>query len=116
MQALYRNWSEADLKNSEPIREEIEKLNTESEKALRGTEAYFKKLAKEGRSKEESVRVWDRVLEKVADKYSERVHSVETIVMQWYDGVLNSELAEVCESSVVDVRSPVNVFLRSKKQ
>lgn len=87
----------ADLKSSDAIHEEIEKLNSESEKALKGTEAYFKKLAKEGRGKEESMRVWDRVLEKVADKYSERVHSVETIVMKWYEGVHNNELAEVIQ-------------------
>ncbi len=96
-----RKAAAADLKSSDVIREEIEKLNTESEKALKGTEAYFKKLAKEGRGKDESMRVWDRVLGKVEDKYSERVHSVETLVMQWYEGVHNSELAEVSETIAI---------------
>ena len=83
------------LKSSPTIRGEVDKLNTEAEKALKGLEAYFKKLAKESKGKDESVRLWDRVLLKVEDKYAERVSVVETMVNEWYMTVLNEELAEV---------------------
>ena len=86
----------ADLKSSQRIRTEIDTLHSESEKALRGTETYFGKLKKEDKEKDEKVRLWNRVLEKVEAKFAERSKSVDLIVSTWYqENVLAKEWEEV---------------------
>lgn len=87
-----RRSAAADLKVNLAIREAVEKLHSEAEKALRGTEAYFSKLKEGGKSRDEQSKLWDRVLKKVEVKFEERLQEVEEKVNKWYqDEVLSKE-------------------------
>lgn len=87
-----------DLKESKEIRKEVELLVEEAEKYLKGAEKYLKNLKREARRPEEKSTMWERVIEKVDSRFEERVSQTETVVNGWFNGVLNSELYEVCVS------------------
>ena len=98
--ASIRRTGAAELKINLSIRAGIETLNSEAEKALRGTDAYFTKLRTGGKPVAEQARLWDRVLEKVQAKFDERVQDVEELVNNWYEQeVLSKEREEVREHS-----------------
>lgn len=103
--AEIRRAAATDLKANLAIRETVDKLHNESEKALRGTEAYFTKLKEGGKSLEEQSKLWDRVLKKVEGKFEERIMEVEEKVNKWYqDEVLSKEEQTVVKGSGI-VRS-----------
>ncbi|KAI0675681.1 hypothetical protein C8Q78DRAFT_1005911 [Trametes maxima] len=85
----------AELKENAEIRKEVEDLVQDAEKFLRGAEKYLANLQKEARSVEEKTAVWDRVISKVQEKFTERLHQTEAVVNGWYQGVLTQEIAEV---------------------
>lgn len=94
----------AELKAHQGIRDAIETLHAETEKALRGTEAYFTKVKKDDKKDEtEKMKLWDRVVKKVEEKFEERVHSAGDIVNEWYEGVRVEEVKEV-EANALAVR------------
>ncbi|KAI0369129.1 hypothetical protein BV20DRAFT_1053422 [Pilatotrama ljubarskyi] len=90
-----RKAAAAELKENTQIRKEIEDLVEDAEKFLRGAEKYMANLQKEGRANEEKKAIWARVISKVEDKFTERLHQTEAVVNGWYQGVLDQELAEV---------------------
>ncbi|KAL5531376.1 hypothetical protein ACEPAG_4253 [Sanghuangporus baumii] len=95
-----RRTGAAELKINLSIRAGIETLNSEAEKALRGTDAYFTKLRTGGKPVAEQARLWDRVLEKVQAKFNERVQDVEELVNKWYEEeVLSKEREEIEKAS-----------------
>lgn len=73
------------LKSSVEVRAELEGLVSDSEKYLKGAEGYLKTLEKDGKSKEEKVALWDRVLEKIEAKFTKRLSVTETVVNSWYE-------------------------------
>ncbi|KAL5492501.1 hypothetical protein ACEPAI_3948 [Sanghuangporus weigelae] len=98
--AAIRRTGAAELKINLSIRAGIETLNSEAEKALRGTDAYFTKLRTGGKPVAEQARLWDRVLEKVQAKFDERVQDVEELVNKWYEEeVLSKEREEIEKAS-----------------
>ncbi|KAF7796835.1 hypothetical protein EIP86_008019 [Pleurotus ostreatoroseus] len=83
------------LKESEDIRKEVEHLVEEAERYLRGAEKYMDNLRRETRSDDEKKTIWDRVVEKVDKKFTERLAQTETSVNGWYLKVVEAELQEV---------------------
>ena len=88
-----------ELKGNEEIRNEVDSLVEDGEKFLRGAEKYLANLQRENRSIEEKRKLWDRIVGKVEEKFTDRLHQTEAIVNGWYRGVLDSELAEVCTAT-----------------
>ncbi|TBU47545.1 hypothetical protein BD309DRAFT_988016 [Dichomitus squalens] len=84
-----------ELKDNEEIRNEVDSLVEDGEKFLRGAEKYLANLRKEGRSIEEKRKLWDRIVGKVEEKFTDRLRQTETVVNGWYRGVLDKELVEV---------------------
>ncbi|THH10345.1 hypothetical protein EW145_g1375 [Phellinidium pouzarii] len=95
-----RSTAAAELKTNWAIRDAVEALHTESEKALRGTDAYFAKLIKSEKPRDEQARLWERVLIKVEAKFDERMKGVEQKVNSWYqEEVLSKEGHEIEKAS-----------------
>ncbi|KAL1940799.1 hypothetical protein VTO73DRAFT_7840 [Trametes versicolor] len=90
-----RKAAAVELKGSIAIKKEIDDLVEDAEKFLRGAEKYLANLQTEGRTNEEKKVIWDRVISKVQDKFTERLHQTEAHVNGWYQEHLNKELAEV---------------------
>ncbi|KAI1793491.1 hypothetical protein LXA43DRAFT_217959 [Ganoderma leucocontextum] len=84
-----------ELKGNEEIRNEVDNLIEDGEKFLRGAEKYLANLRKESRKIEEKRTIWDRIVGKVEEKFTDRLHQTEAVVNGWYKGVLDNELAEV---------------------
>ncbi|KAI0687143.1 hypothetical protein C8T65DRAFT_590613 [Cerioporus squamosus] len=84
-----------DLKENTEIQQEIENLVADAEKFLRGAEKYMNNLQKENRKLEEKKAYWDRVINKVEEKFQDRLRQTEAVVNGWYGGILDQELAEV---------------------
>ncbi|KAL6304545.1 hypothetical protein BKA93DRAFT_749728 [Sparassis latifolia] len=93
--AALRKDAVAELKDSQEIKEEVDSLVEEAEKLLRGAEKYLQTLEKETRKEEEKKTMWERVVEKVDEKFNQRLQQTETVVNGWYLGVINRELVEV---------------------
>ena len=78
------------------VREQVEKMHSEAEKALRGAEAYFAKLKAGDKALDEKVRLWDRVIAKVDSKFVDSKKKLEVSVNSWFEAeVYNKEVAEV---------------------
>ncbi|KZT09852.1 uncharacterized protein LAESUDRAFT_722002 [Laetiporus sulphureus 93-53] len=90
-----RKTAAAELRESAEIQDEIESLVEEADKFLRGAEKYLQTLSTEGRTDEEKRIMWGRVVDKVDQKFVERLGETEAVVNGWYAPVLDKELAEV---------------------
>ncbi|OCH96334.1 hypothetical protein OBBRIDRAFT_234001 [Obba rivulosa] len=90
-----RKAAATELQESKEIKEEIDSLVDEAEKYLRGLEKYFQNLQREERSLEEKRLLWEKVVTKVDEKFTQRLAQAETVVNGWYLQVLNKELDEV---------------------
>ena len=85
----------AELASSADVRSSIEELVNEAEKYLKGAEIYLKNLKGEGPRSDEKLALWDRVADRVNDKFNERLLATEGVVNAWYRIVLDKELQEV---------------------
>ena len=85
-----------ELKNSEEIKGSIASLLAEADRYMKGAEAFLKTLEKETKEAKVKVALWDKVVEKVAKKFQDRLKETEDIVNGWHMQVLNQEMAEVC--------------------
>jgi len=85
----------ADLTEAPEIRAAIEGLVADAEKYIKGAEVYLKNLKAESRKNDEKMSLWERVVEKVGVKFSERLGVVEAVVNTWYGVILDQELHEV---------------------
>ncbi|KAH9857245.1 hypothetical protein C2E23DRAFT_807141 [Lenzites betulinus] len=94
----------AELKEHPVIHKEIDELVEDTEKFLRGAEKYLVTLQAETRAKEDKKLIWDRVVSKVEEKFTARLHQTEAIVNGWYKEVLNKELTEV-KTVVEEIKS-----------
>jgi ribosomal protein S30 len=85
----------SELASSADVRNSIEELVNEAEKYLKGAEIYLKNLKGEGPRSDEKLALWDRVAERVNDKFNEHLLATEGVVNTWYRIVLDKELQEV---------------------
>ncbi|OJA21190.1 hypothetical protein AZE42_01377 [Rhizopogon vesiculosus] len=90
-----RSGAAAELVEAPEIRDAIESLVADAEKYIKGAEVYLKNLKAESRKNDEKMSLWERVLDKVGVKFSERLGVVEAIVNTWYGVILDQELREV---------------------
>jgi len=86
----------AELSSSAEVRHTIDELASEAEKYIKGAEIYLKNLKGENRKREEKFALWDRVVEKVAGKFTERLSATESAVFELYSSLRDLELREVC--------------------
>ncbi|TDL23998.1 hypothetical protein BD410DRAFT_786706 [Rickenella mellea] len=97
-----RKTSLADLKAGHPVLTDVEKLHTEAEKSLKGTEAYLSKLKGEVKPLEERRVMWEQVLGKVEERFAKKTQSVEKAVNEWYGKLLEKE-----EKAIEDAAAPL---------
>ncbi|KAH0836475.1 hypothetical protein J3R83DRAFT_8084 [Lanmaoa asiatica] len=90
-----RSAAAVELSSSAEVRSSIEELVNEAEKYLKGAEIYLKNLKGENRRPDEKLALWDRVAERVNDKFNERLSTTEGVVNAWYRIVLDKEFQEV---------------------
>lgn len=87
-----RSAAAAELAEAPDIRDAIENLVA---KYIKGAEIYLRNLRAESRKNDEKTPLWERVVEKVGVKFSERLGVVEAVVNTWYSAILDQELREV---------------------
>lgn len=85
----------AELNEHKEITKAVEGLVDIAEKYLKGAEGYLKNLDKDERKEDEKKALWARVVDKVDEKFTDRLQETEVIVNQWYGLVLEAELEEV---------------------
>ena len=93
-----RKAAAAELKQSPEIQKEIDSFVDDAEKYLKGAEKYLAQSVKDtksGRTSEEKLATWARVVDKIEKRFAERIGQTESVVNGWYEKVLNAELAEV---------------------
>lgn len=90
-----RSAAAAELAEAPDIRDAIESLVADAEKYIKGAEIYLRNLKGESRKNDEKMPLWERVVEKVGVKFSERLGVVEAVVSTWYNAILDQELREV---------------------
>lgn len=78
------------LKMDPDIRHAMNKFAADGDKYLRGAESYLKNLAKEQRKQDKSA-IWERVVQKVKEKFAKRLDDVDKKVGDWYKGVTENE-------------------------
>lgn len=90
-----RKAATAELRESKEIHQEIDSLVNEAEKYLKGAEKYLGTLRKESRTQDDKKVMWERVEEKVEQKFNDRLTQTETVVNGWYARNVEKEVAEV---------------------
>jgi len=83
-----------ELKGSVKINGQVEFLVKEAEKYLKGAEVYLASLKKET-MREDRTSLWNRVVQKVDEKFAERMRETEAVVNEWYNELLQREIREV---------------------
>jgi hypothetical protein len=84
-----------ELKENRQIRAAIDGVVAESEKYIKGAEAYLKTLTTEGNKDATKMALWDKLVDKVDAKFRDRVTEMENVVNGWHMNVLNQETLEV---------------------
>ncbi|KAI0794103.1 hypothetical protein C8Q74DRAFT_1215512 [Fomes fomentarius] len=84
-----------ELKDNVQIKTEVHSLIEDAEKFLRGAEKYLSNLQKENRKPEEKRAVWERVVSKLEQKFSDRLRQTEGVVNGWYHSIVGKEAEEV---------------------
>lgn len=84
-----------ELKDNVQIKTEVGSLIEDAEKFLRGAEKYLSNLQNESRKPEEKRAVWERVVSKLEQKFSDRLRQTEGVVNGWYHSILGKEAEEV---------------------
>ena len=100
------------LKTDSDIQRAINDFAVDGDKYLRGAESYLKNLIKEKRKQDKSA-LWERVVQKVKDKFEKRLDDVDRKVGSWYNGVAENEgklvekatkaVAELAERAQADI-------------
>jgi len=78
------------LKVDAGIQRAISEFAADGDKYLRGAESYLKNLVKEKRKQDKSA-LWERVVQKVKDKFEKRLDDVDRKVGDWYNEVADTE-------------------------
>ena len=92
------------LKKDSDIQRAINEFAADGDKYLRGAENYLKNLIK-GEKKQEKRALWERVVQKVKDKFEKRLDEVDRKVGDWYNEISENEqvLVEKATGPVVDL-------------
>ncbi|KAH9933371.1 uncharacterized protein B0H18DRAFT_983356 [Fomitopsis serialis] len=90
-----RKAAAAELRESTEIRAEIESFVARAEDLLKGAEKYLQTLVKDQRPDEEKRQLLERVLDKVNEKFTDRLSETEAVMNGWYAPWLDKEVAEV---------------------
>lgn len=94
-----REAAAVELSSSTEVENALETLASEAEKYIKGAEIYLKNLKAENRKRDEKLALWDRVVQKVASKFTERLHAAEAVVNGPYNVLLQLELQEVSSAT-----------------
>jgi len=78
------------LKKDSDIQRAINEFAADGDKYLRGAENYLKNLIK-GEKKQEKKALWERVVQKVKDKFEKRLDEVDRKVGDWYNEISENE-------------------------
>ena len=78
------------LKKDSDVQPAISEFAADGEKYLRGAESYLKNLVK-GEKKQEKRALWERVVQKVKDKFEKRLDDVDRKVGDWYNEISGNE-------------------------
>ena len=92
------------LKKDSDIQRAINEFAADGDKYLRGAENYLKNLVK-GEKKQEKRALWERVIQKVKDKFEKRLDEVDRKVGDWYNEISENEkiLVEKATRPVTDL-------------
>ena len=92
------------LKKDSDIQPAINEFAADGDKYLRGAENYLKNLIK-GEKKQEKRALWERVVQKVKDKFEKRLDEVDRKVGDWYNEISQNEqiLVEKATRPVTDL-------------
>jgi len=100
------------LKMDAGIQRAIKEFAADGDKYLRGAESYLKNLVKEKRKQDKNA-LWERVVQKVKDKFGKRLDDVDRKVGDWYNEVAETEgklvdkateeVAELAEKAQADI-------------
>ena len=77
------------LKKDSSVQRAVDEFAADGDRYLRGAEGYLKNLSKE-KKLDKSV-LWERVIQKVEDKYEKRLDDVDRKVGDWYNEVAADE-------------------------
>ena len=77
------------LKTDPTVRRAIDEFAADGDKYLKGAESYLKNLVKE--KKQDKRTLWERVVQKVEDRFGKRLDDVDRKVGDWYGGVAANE-------------------------
>ena len=107
-----RKGSAKGLKQGSDIQRAINEFAADGDKYLRGAESYLKNLVKEKKKQDKSA-LWERVVQKVKDKFEKKLDEVDRMVGDWYNGIAASEgkmvekvtktVAELVEKAQADI-------------
>ena len=101
------------LKKDSNIQLAISEFAADGDKYLRGAENYMKNLIKE--KKQEGGALWERVVQKVKDKFEKRLDDVDRKVGDWYNEISENEqkLVEMAAGPVAElsVRAQTDIGL-----
>ena len=78
------------LKKDSNVQRAINEFAADGDKYLRGAESYLKNLIKEKKKQEKSA-LWERVVQKVKDKFEKRLDEVDRKVGDWYNELSEDE-------------------------
>ena len=92
------------LQGDSDVRRAINQFAADGDKYLRGAESYLKNLIKE-KKKQDKGALWERVVQKVKDKFEKRLDDVDRKVGDWYNAVSEDEkkLVEMATAPVAEL-------------
>ncbi|KAF9650112.1 hypothetical protein BDM02DRAFT_1514412 [Thelephora ganbajun] len=100
------------LKKDSDVQRAIDELAADGDKYLRGAENYLKNLIKEKKKQDKSA-LWERVAQKVKDKFEKRLDEADRKVGDWYNVIAANEeklvekattaVAELAEKAQADI-------------
>ena len=99
------------LKKESSVQRAIDEFAADGDRYLRGVESYLKNLLKE--KKQDKSALWERVVQKVEDKFEKRLDDVDRKVGGWYNEVAANEhtLVEKATSAVAELAQKAQVDL-----
>ena len=85
------------LKKDSSVQRAVNEFAADGDRYLRGAESYLKNLIKE--KKQDKGALWERVVQKVEDKFDKRLDAVDRKVGDWYNEVATDERAMVVKAT-----------------
>jgi hypothetical protein len=111
--ALYnaRKTSAKMLKKDSSVQRGIDEFAADGDRYLRGAESYLKNLVKE--KKQDKSALWERVIQKVEDRFEKRLDEVDRKVGDWYNEVAANErtLVDKATTTVTEFAQKAQVDL-----